>query len=225
MVGTAADFMAEALQQAGVNRVYGVVGDSLNGFTDALRRLDTHPVDPHASRGGGGLRRRRRGAADRRARGLRRQLRAGQPASDQRPVRLPSQPRPGAGDRRAHPEQRDRHRLFPGDPSGEPVPRMQPLCRAGLAARAAAADPDARDAHGDRAARRRRRRASRATWRWSRWRRRCRPGWRRRSRWCGRPSRSSTAWRHSWARPRGSRCCAAPAVPGRMRRWWRWRSG
>ena len=41
MVATAADFMAEALQQAGVNRVYGVVGDSLNGFTDALRRLDT----------------------------------------------------------------------------------------------------------------------------------------------------------------------------------------
>ena len=41
MVGTAADFMAEALQQAGVNRVYGVVGDSLNGFTDALHRLDT----------------------------------------------------------------------------------------------------------------------------------------------------------------------------------------
>jgi pyruvate dehydrogenase (quinone) len=34
-----ADFMAEALKQAGVKRIYGVVGDSLNGFTDALRRL------------------------------------------------------------------------------------------------------------------------------------------------------------------------------------------
>jgi pyruvate dehydrogenase (quinone) len=31
--------MAEALAQAGVERIYGVVGDSLNGFTDALRRL------------------------------------------------------------------------------------------------------------------------------------------------------------------------------------------
>jgi pyruvate dehydrogenase (quinone) len=31
--------MAEALAQAGVKRIYGVVGDSLNGFTDALRRL------------------------------------------------------------------------------------------------------------------------------------------------------------------------------------------
>ena len=31
--------MAEALKQVGVKRVYGVVGGSLNGFTDALRRL------------------------------------------------------------------------------------------------------------------------------------------------------------------------------------------
>ena len=38
MTRTAADFMAEALQQAGVKRIYGVVGDSLNGFTDSLRR-------------------------------------------------------------------------------------------------------------------------------------------------------------------------------------------
>jgi pyruvate dehydrogenase (quinone) len=39
MSRTAADFMAEALAQAGVRRIYGVVGDSLNGFTDSLRRL------------------------------------------------------------------------------------------------------------------------------------------------------------------------------------------
>jgi pyruvate dehydrogenase (quinone) len=32
----AADYMAESLAQAGVKRIYGVVGDSLNGFTDAL---------------------------------------------------------------------------------------------------------------------------------------------------------------------------------------------
>jgi pyruvate dehydrogenase (quinone) len=38
MARTAADFMAEALEKAGVQRIYGVVGDSLNGFTDALRR-------------------------------------------------------------------------------------------------------------------------------------------------------------------------------------------
>jgi pyruvate dehydrogenase (quinone) len=39
MSRTAADYMAKVLAQAGVERVYGVVGDSLNGFTDALRRL------------------------------------------------------------------------------------------------------------------------------------------------------------------------------------------
>jgi pyruvate dehydrogenase (quinone) len=31
--------MAEALARAGAKRIHGVVGDSLNGFTDALRRL------------------------------------------------------------------------------------------------------------------------------------------------------------------------------------------
>src|SRR6202045_3687854 len=39
MSRTAADYMADALAQAGVERIYGVVGDSLNGFTDAVRRL------------------------------------------------------------------------------------------------------------------------------------------------------------------------------------------
>ena len=41
MTRTAADYMAQALAQAGVTRIYGVVGDSLNGFTDALRRLES----------------------------------------------------------------------------------------------------------------------------------------------------------------------------------------
>jgi pyruvate dehydrogenase (quinone) len=41
MTRTVADFMAEALQLAQVERVFGIVGDSLNGFTDALRRLKT----------------------------------------------------------------------------------------------------------------------------------------------------------------------------------------
>ena len=39
MAKTTADLMAETLTHAGVKRIYGVVGDSLNGFTDALRRL------------------------------------------------------------------------------------------------------------------------------------------------------------------------------------------
>src|SRR5580704_9101388 len=38
MSRTAAEFLVEALEKTGVKRVYGVVGDSLNGFTDALRQ-------------------------------------------------------------------------------------------------------------------------------------------------------------------------------------------
>jgi pyruvate dehydrogenase (quinone) len=36
---TTAEYLAQSLAQVGVKRVFGVVGDSLNGFTDALRRL------------------------------------------------------------------------------------------------------------------------------------------------------------------------------------------
>jgi hypothetical protein len=39
MAKTAADLIAATLQKAGVRRVDGVVGDSLNGFTYSLRRL------------------------------------------------------------------------------------------------------------------------------------------------------------------------------------------
>src|SRR5271165_4465737 len=38
MVKTVADQFAETLAVAGVKRIYGVVGDSLNGLTDSLRR-------------------------------------------------------------------------------------------------------------------------------------------------------------------------------------------
>src|SRR5476649_2311971 len=38
MVRTVADQFAEVLAAAGVKRIYGIVGDSLNGFTDSLRR-------------------------------------------------------------------------------------------------------------------------------------------------------------------------------------------
>ncbi len=38
MAGTVADQMVETLAAAGVSRIYGLVGDSLNGFTDSLRK-------------------------------------------------------------------------------------------------------------------------------------------------------------------------------------------
>src|SRR5258705_11133774 len=40
MTETAAYFIAATLEKAGVKRIYGVVGDSLNGFTEALRERD-----------------------------------------------------------------------------------------------------------------------------------------------------------------------------------------
>src|SRR5712664_3653970 len=41
MARTIADLMADTLHVAGVKRIYGVAGDSLNGFTDSLRRQKT----------------------------------------------------------------------------------------------------------------------------------------------------------------------------------------
>jgi pyruvate dehydrogenase (quinone) len=38
MAGTVAEVMVTMLKASGVRRVYGIPGDSLNGFTDALRR-------------------------------------------------------------------------------------------------------------------------------------------------------------------------------------------
>lgn len=38
---TSADYIAKTLELAGIKHIYGVVGDSLNGLTDALRRLQT----------------------------------------------------------------------------------------------------------------------------------------------------------------------------------------
>src|SRR2546421_6169045 len=38
MAKTVADQFAETLAAAGVKRIYGIVGDSLNGLTDSLRR-------------------------------------------------------------------------------------------------------------------------------------------------------------------------------------------
>src|SRR5260370_17944795 len=41
MTKTTADLLAETLTHAGVKRIYGVVGDSLNGLSDSLRRHKT----------------------------------------------------------------------------------------------------------------------------------------------------------------------------------------
>ena len=38
MASTVADVLVATLKESGVRRIYGLPGDSLNGFTDALRR-------------------------------------------------------------------------------------------------------------------------------------------------------------------------------------------
>ena len=40
-IGNVADLFVATLEQAGVKRIYGIVGDSLNGLTEALRRRGT----------------------------------------------------------------------------------------------------------------------------------------------------------------------------------------
>jgi pyruvate dehydrogenase (quinone) len=40
MAKKVAELMVDVLLEAGVKRVYGVSGDSLNGFTDAIRLRD-----------------------------------------------------------------------------------------------------------------------------------------------------------------------------------------
>ena len=41
MANNVADLIVTTLEQAGVKRIYGIVGDSLNGLTEALRKRRT----------------------------------------------------------------------------------------------------------------------------------------------------------------------------------------
>ena len=145
---TVADQFAETLAAAGVKRIYGIVGDSLNGLTDSLRRQGKIEWVHVRHEEVGGLRGRRRGASDRRARRLRRQLRARQSAPHQRPVRLPPLAGAGARHRGANTVGRDRRRLFPGNPPADAVPGVQPLLRADFRRQPDAAHVGGRDPPG-----------------------------------------------------------------------------
>ena len=54
---TIADQLIGTLRQVGVERIYGLVGDSLNPVVDAVRRTDGHRMGPCAQRGGRRVRR------------------------------------------------------------------------------------------------------------------------------------------------------------------------
>ena len=132
MSQTVAEELVDTLVKAGVQRIYGIVGDSLNPVTDAIRRSGKIQLGACPPRRNGGVRGRGGGPAHRPAGGLRGQLRPRQPAPDQRAVRRPPEHGPRAGHRRSHPQLRDRHRLLPGDAPRPAVPRVQPLLRTHL---------------------------------------------------------------------------------------------
>ena len=121
MTGTAADYIAATLEKAGVKRVFGVVGDSLNGFTDLLRergKIDwIHVRHEEAAAFAAGAEAQLTGATDASAPGAA----AREPASDQRPLRLPPQPWPPSLAIAAHiPSTEIGIGLLPGDSPGQP---------------------------------------------------------------------------------------------------------
>ncbi len=139
MAQTVADQMVEVLAAARVQRVYGVVGDSLNGFTDAMRRrggmqwLHVRHEEVAAFAAG----------ADAHVTGN-----LAVCAGSCGPGNLhlinglfdcQRTPRAGGGDRGANPLPRDRLPLLPGDPSRAPVPGMFELLRTRIEPRADAA--------------------------------------------------------------------------------------
>ena len=132
MAKTVADQFAETLAAAGVKRIYGVVGDSLNGLTDSLRRqakIDwLHVRHEEVAAFAAGAEAHLTGELA---------VCAGScgPGNlhlinglfDCHRSRVP-----GAGDRRADSVAGDRRRLFSGDPSADALQGMQPLLRIGV---------------------------------------------------------------------------------------------
>ena len=113
-----AELLVETLARAGVERIYGVPGDSLNGITDSIRRKRATSLDSCAARGDRSVCRRRGSAPHRPLSGLRRKLRSRQSAFDQWSLRLSSQPRPRPRHCGAGSQQRNWQRLFSGNPPG-----------------------------------------------------------------------------------------------------------
>ena len=83
---TVAEQFAEILAAAGIKRIYGIVGDSLNGLTDAIRKQDKiqwlHVRHEEVAAFAAGA----EAHLTELDRGLRRKLRSGQSASYQWPV-------------------------------------------------------------------------------------------------------------------------------------------
>jgi hypothetical protein len=128
MAKTAADQVADMMIDAGIQRVYGVVGDSINPIVDAIRRSDGKLRWMH-------VRNEEVGAfaagAD--------ALLTGQIAAcagscgpgnlhpDSRALQFASEQGAGFRDRRPGANTVPRHRILSGNTSGEDFPGLQPL--------------------------------------------------------------------------------------------------
>ena len=146
-----ADNIIATLKASGVQRIYGLPGDSLNGFTDALRRdgdLEwTHVRHEEAAAFAAGA----EAAITGQLAVVAAELWAGQSPPDQRAVRRQPEPCARPGHCRPHPERGDRWWLFPRNPSPGALPRVQRLLRAGQRARPVSLGPGNRYALGPRA--------------------------------------------------------------------------
>ena len=146
---TVADLLAETLAGAGVKRIWGVTGDSLNGFNDSLRRLGKiewmHVRHEEVAAFAAGAEAAVTGNLA---------VCAGSCGPGNLHLINGLSTATGAM-RRCSPSRRkflvrNRPRLFPGNPSARTVQRMQPLCRADIGPRANAIGAASRDARGDR---------------------------------------------------------------------------
>src|SRR5690348_1321499 len=148
MARTVADIIVAALKASGVRRVYGIPGDSLNGFTDALRRdgglawehVRHEEAAAFAAAGEAALTGELAVCAASCGPG---NLHLINGLFDANRSRVPV-----LAIARAHPGRGDRLGVFPGDPSAGTVPRVQRVpgtCQRTGADAMGAAD---RDAHG-----------------------------------------------------------------------------
>ena len=137
MAKNVAELVTDILHATGVKRIYGVVGDSLNGITESLRRrgdIDwVHVRHEETAAFAAGAE-----AA------LTGELAVCAGSCGPGNLHLINGlydcqriARSGAGDRGAYSFGRNRPQLLPGNQAGQPVPRLQSLLRTGVASVAA----------------------------------------------------------------------------------------
>ena len=110
-MATIADQIVDTLATAGVKRIWGVVGDSLNGFTDALRRHGGITWMRVSMKEAGAFAAAGEAAVSGKLAVCAGSCGLGQPAPDQRHLRRPPLAGAGGRDRRPDPLAQDRFRL------------------------------------------------------------------------------------------------------------------